>query len=371
MFGLKIALEKRYPGLDLARSIAIALVVFSHSLWISTHYPRAVSWLMQFSGTIGVEIFFVISGFLIGRILYKLIHKENYSLTIILSFLKRRWFRTLPNYYLILLVNIIIWWFFYKEIPKSILLYFIYLQNITTTSPEFFRIAWSLAVEQCSYITAPLLLLLAIKVVPKANKSFLFLLLSILMIVVFIIVRIKYNQKVHFETLADWNEKLRKVTLYRLDAIFYGFLLFYLHENGYLNKFKLEVFVFGILSLLFLHVGIFTIGFTIINHPFFFNVLYLPFNLIAISMLIPFLLEVKFQNLFFVKCITLISVISYSIYLFHYSIILHLMKVYFPSDELIGLELLIYTLSYWLIVVISSYFLYKYYEKPMTNLREA
>ena len=113
MFGLKIALEKRYPGLDLARSIAIALVVFSHSLWISTHYPPVISWLMQFSGTIGVEIFFVISGFLIGRILYKLIHKEDYSLATILSFLKRRWFRTLPNYYLILIVNIIIWWFFY------------------------------------------------------------------------------------------------------------------------------------------------------------------------------------------------------------------------------------------------------------------
>lgn len=90
MFGLSINLQKRYPGLDLARTIAISLVVFAHSLWISTNYPPIVSWLMQFSGTIGVEIFFVISGFLIGRIIYKLIHKENFALNDCFCFFKKK-----------------------------------------------------------------------------------------------------------------------------------------------------------------------------------------------------------------------------------------------------------------------------------------
>jgi peptidoglycan/LPS O-acetylase OafA/YrhL len=57
MFGINIPYQKRIPGLDLARTIAICLVVFAHSLWISTHFPPLVSWLMQLSGTIGVEIF--------------------------------------------------------------------------------------------------------------------------------------------------------------------------------------------------------------------------------------------------------------------------------------------------------------------------
>lgn len=370
MFGLKIALERRYPGLDLARSIAISLVVFSHSIWISNNYPSSISGLMQLSGTIGVEIFFVISGFLIGRIIYKLIHLEVFSIQTVFVFLKRRWFRTLPNYYLILVLNIIIWWFFYKAVPENIYLYFFYLQNITTTSPDFFRIAWSLAVEQCSYVTAPLLLLVAIKFLPKVKKSFLFLIMSLLMIVIFIIIRIDFNNQVNFESLAEWNERLRKVTIYRLDAIFYGFLLFYLYENGYIKKYKEYLFLIGIASLLFLHIGIFMIGITITNSAFFFNVLYLPFNLISICLLIPFLLEVNFKNVFFVKCITLISVISYSIYLLHYSIILHLMKAYFPSDTLMGFELMVYTFTYWLLVLICSYFLYKYYEKPLMDLRE-
>jgi peptidoglycan/LPS O-acetylase OafA/YrhL len=94
MFGLTVDLSKRNPGLDLARTVAITLVVFAHTLWISNHYPPMVSWLMQLSGTIGVEIFFVISGFLIGKIVLRLIQEENFSLQSIFLFLKRRWFRT-------------------------------------------------------------------------------------------------------------------------------------------------------------------------------------------------------------------------------------------------------------------------------------
>lgn len=97
MFGLAIDLNKRMHGLDIARAIAISLVVFAHSLWISDFFPPVVSWLMQLSGTIGVEIFFVISGFLIGKIVLRMLEKEDFSFSAIMDFLKRRWFRTLPN----------------------------------------------------------------------------------------------------------------------------------------------------------------------------------------------------------------------------------------------------------------------------------
>lgn len=106
MFGLAIDLNKRMHGLDIARSIAISLVVFSHSLWISDFFPPLINWLMQLSGTIGVEIFFIISGFLIGRIVLRMLENEDFSFSSVIAFLKRRWFRTLPNYYLILFVNV-------------------------------------------------------------------------------------------------------------------------------------------------------------------------------------------------------------------------------------------------------------------------
>ena len=209
MFGLQVDLNKRYHGLDLARAIAICLVVFAHSLWISDFYPEIVSWLMGLSGTIGVEIFFVISGFLIGRIVLRLLEDENFSLSSIFEFLKRRWFRTLPNYYLILFVNVLLWWLVYHKIPEQLYLYFVYLQNMTKTSPDFYRVSWSLAVEQFCYIIGPFFLLLLVKVFPKSKRRHLFLWMSFFMIFVFFCTRLYFNFTHDLQSITDWNQSLR------------------------------------------------------------------------------------------------------------------------------------------------------------------
>src|SRR5690606_10309411 len=100
----KIDLTSRVWGLDIMRAIAIMTVLISHS---SQFILDGSSSLMYHSGVAGVEIFFVLSGFLIGGILIKVFQKE-YSLNNILNFWKRRWIRTIPNYYLALLINAVI-----------------------------------------------------------------------------------------------------------------------------------------------------------------------------------------------------------------------------------------------------------------------
>ncbi len=247
MFGLAIDLNKRMHGLDVARAIAISLVVFAHSLWISDFFPPVVSWLMQLSGTIGVEIFFVISGFLIGKIVLRMLEKEDFSFLAIMDFLKRRWFRTLPNYYLILFINVLLWYLIYKEIPEKLYLYFVYLQNLTQTSPDFYRVSWSLAVEQFCYIIGPFTLLVLVKLFPKANRRFLFLGMSLFMIALFFGTRIYFNATYKLTSLVDWNQSLRKVTIYRLDAIYYGFVLYYLYSrNCIAEKMNSILFVCGV-----------------------------------------------------------------------------------------------------------------------------
>lgn len=371
MFGTKIKLENRIPGLDLARSIAISLVVFSHSLWISSHYPSGISWLMQLSGTIGVEIFFVISGFLIGKIIYKLILKEDFTLKDIYGFLVRRWWRTLPNYYLILLVNLLLWYSIYKEIPEKIVLYFFYLQNLTTTSPAFYRISWSLAVEQFCYIIGPLSLFFLIRIFPKRDKKLLFLLMSLSIILIFIFVRIRFSLTHTMTSIYQWNEALRKVSVYRLDAIYYGFGAFY-----FINKYKSNraiektLFIIGFSGVLFLNFFIFNFGISVEKAPLFFNVFYLPFNSISICLLLPFLIQFQIKSILFLKWITLISVLSYSIYLLHYTIILHGLKTLFPSESLSGTLLFAYTITYWALVLVFSYLQYRFFEKPMTDIRD-
>jgi peptidoglycan/LPS O-acetylase OafA/YrhL len=72
-----------------------------------------------------------------------------------------------------------------------------------------------------------------------------------------------------------------------------------------------------------------------------------------------------------VKFFTTISLISYSLYLLHYTIILHSLKTIFPSEELTGISLWLYTFLYWGITILFSFLLYKYFEKPITDLRDS
>jgi peptidoglycan/LPS O-acetylase OafA/YrhL len=53
------------------RAVAIWLVIFAYTLWIGPNAKGLVLDSLSLSGFLGVEIFFVLSGFLIGRIIYK------------------------------------------------------------------------------------------------------------------------------------------------------------------------------------------------------------------------------------------------------------------------------------------------------------
>ncbi|MEM1002632.1 MAG: acyltransferase family protein, partial [Bacteroidota bacterium] len=118
----------RIFGLDILRALAISLVVLSHLFWITSKSTGVISEIMSLAGVIGVEIFFVLSGFLIGRIMYGFFVKQAFSFKDVINFWKRRWFRTLPNYYLILIVNVSITLFIGIELPSSLWRYFFFLQ---------------------------------------------------------------------------------------------------------------------------------------------------------------------------------------------------------------------------------------------------
>ena len=77
------------------RAMAIILVLICHS--------GLESPLMYQLGFYGVELFFVLSGFLIGQIIIRDVLQRPSTKTLI-TFYKRRWLRTLPLYYMILLL---------------------------------------------------------------------------------------------------------------------------------------------------------------------------------------------------------------------------------------------------------------------------
>ena len=72
-------LKERIFGLDALRATAILMVVSSHVLWI---YPKSnafIPTLLELFGFWGVELFFVLSGFVIGSIRYKTFINENFT----------------------------------------------------------------------------------------------------------------------------------------------------------------------------------------------------------------------------------------------------------------------------------------------------
>ena len=95
------------------------------------------------------------------------------------------------------------------------------------------------------FIVITFTLLVLVKLFPKANRRFLFLGMSLFMIALFFGTRIYFNATYQLTSLVDWNQSLRKVTIYRLDAIYYGFVLYYLYSrNCIAEKMNSILFVF-------------------------------------------------------------------------------------------------------------------------------
>ncbi len=149
-----------YKNLDGIRAIAALMVMLFHffsSIYISTPCLYILQKLSAFGQT-GVTLFFVLSGFLITRILLNTKNSVNYFK----NFYIRRILRIFPLYYLFLLIYYYLYpliFDFTSTISTGKIYYFTYLQNIAMTfnwkasGPWHF---WSLAVEEHFYLFWPL-----------------------------------------------------------------------------------------------------------------------------------------------------------------------------------------------------------------------
>ena len=363
-------LKERIFGLDALRATAILMVVSSHVLWI---YPKSnafIPTLLELFGFWGVELFFVLSGFLIGSILYKTFINENFTLNSVFHFLKRRWFRTLPNYYLVLILNILIAFFLGFSIENTGS-YFLFLQNFASKSPAFFPESWSLSIEEFTYLLLPFSLFF-VGLIKVKNKSKFFLLVIVALILVFWMNKFYYHSQHKISNLSEWNSNLKSVVIYRIDAILVGVLIAWIRFNfeAFWKKYKVLFAFVGIGIFFFLLFGITSSNLRIEQSQFFWNVIYLPLTSFGFAFFFPIFSEWKVSNSWLKFPIEFTSKISYSIYLLHYSVILQLMKHFVDTTVLLTSERHFFTFCYLVITFLFSYILYHFYEKPMMNLRD-
>ena len=109
-------------------------------------------------GWIGVDLFFVLSGYLIGgQLLAELARNNRLNLS---RFYARRTLRILPAYFVILAIYFLLaLWREYPDMAQSLWKFLFSLQNIALHGGTAFSHAWSLAVEDQFYLALPFILL--------------------------------------------------------------------------------------------------------------------------------------------------------------------------------------------------------------------
>ncbi|MBI1763060.1 MAG: acyltransferase [Acidobacteria bacterium] len=154
--------QQRIPQLDGLRGIAVLMVVVWHYVVCQVTILPAYSIRLLFFSQSGVDLFFVLSGFLIGGILLDNRDSERYFR----AFYTRRIFRIFPLYFLLLALFPIFQaviasdWLFARPMP--LWSYATFTQNIAmslreTHGANWLGITWSLAVEEQFYFAVPLL----------------------------------------------------------------------------------------------------------------------------------------------------------------------------------------------------------------------
>jgi peptidoglycan/LPS O-acetylase OafA/YrhL len=162
-------MPSRIPELDGVRGIAVLFVILLHASWAAALGPGVVSRIASY-GFAGVDLFFVLSGFLITGILLNAKGDRDYFR----NFYLKRALRIWPLYYALLLVafglvptvirhaHLLM-----GELPilesKNIFVYIFMLQNLWypgSAAPSLLGVTWSLAIEEQFYFVWPWLVLL-------------------------------------------------------------------------------------------------------------------------------------------------------------------------------------------------------------------
>ena len=365
--------QHRIFGLDVIRTIAILLVLISHSTLLLFPENNHISiTAIRFFGTIGVDLFFVLSGYLIGGLLLRQIRNGKTAFKNFMYFWIRRWFRTLPNYILILAFNVLLYYVLYHVVIDDIGYFIVFLQNFAVPHPNFFTEAWSLSVEEYAYIIGPLILYILLLFRKNNSKEKLYIVMVFIIILAITYFRIRYHNNHGLESFETWSHSIRKVVIYRIDSIYYGFIGAYVAVNytSVWQNYKKRFFNIGMLIFIVTHTFIFAYDAQPNDFPLFYNIFYLPLISISLLLLFPVFSNWKTGN-FLKKQITSTSILSYGIYLINYSLILLTIQYFIDVESVPVFMKLILLLVYWVVTFYVSYLLYRYFEKPMTDLRDS
>jgi peptidoglycan/LPS O-acetylase OafA/YrhL len=151
-------IHRRTAGLDTLRACAIALVFMYHYMVFVSHTPT-FGWLST-AGWVGVDLFFVLSGYLIADQLLRGVQSgQPLSLW---RFYLRRALRTWPAFWVVLAAYFTFPAIMGGKPPPPLWTFLTFTQNLGLQPGTAFSQAWSLCIEEQFYLFVPLALLAAL-----------------------------------------------------------------------------------------------------------------------------------------------------------------------------------------------------------------
>jgi len=352
--------SNRLRELDFLRGIAIILVIFRHQLLFS--FLKTMGW-------IGVDLFFVLSGFLVSGLLFK--EFQKFGVINPKLFLIRRGFKIYPIYYLTYILYILVLLLEHNLKLQKVFFDVIFIQNYALGWGYAYPASWSLAVEEHFYFGLLLLLWLIFnKKLIRFNdfnenrfSAFEKLLFSALVFV--FVLRIISN--IEFPL-----QMVRNITMshLRIDSLLAGVLISYWYHFkrnklvSYYSKYQKYLLILSISLISFTpfieYITSFfikTIGFTM---------LYIAFGILIIHFLLDSQINSRINRFFSTVIVSFISKIgfcSYSIYVIH-SFVIYLVRLLNLENRYLSF-LLVFVIS------IGAGFLLTYkVEKCFLNYRD-
>ena len=360
----------RLHGLDHLRAIAILLVMFFH-------YGKGIpSWLEPIKqiGWTGVDLFFVLSGYLIGFQLLKEI-KDTNSLSL-RSFYLKRFFRIIPAFLVVLILYYALGNLRDGSGMPDLWRFLSFTQNLglDAQNQNSFSHAWSLCIEEQFYLILPFALLIIFNL--KLRKGTPYIILALILLGF----ALRYTiWQEHVQPFVESGNRRGKIvsffeqiyypTYNRMDGLLLGVGIAAIFN--YKPKLKASLTKYGNLMLLF-GFGLFLIAYPICENLmsyktaiYGFPLVALAYAVILIAALSPSCILYRFKS----KLSFIIATLSYAIYLTH-KLVFHLTKMWIEKT---GVEWLS-EWTFWLCILIAllaAFILHLSVEKPFLRLRKS
>jgi peptidoglycan/LPS O-acetylase OafA/YrhL len=347
--------RNRNFGLDVARFIAVSLVLLPHCGIIFAHlYGKELPAALSYSAVFGVELFFVLSGFLIGRILLRII-ATGPDWRAWLIFMTRRWMRTLPLYYAWLLVLALV-----LPLPAHfgahLLHYATMTQNLAWPMPRdgWFSVSWSLTIEEWFYLLFSGALVASAAL--TRSERCIWPVIALFVIPPFV--------ARYMSAPLNYEADIYHVVLLRLDAIAYGVALAKLwQDRSRLFQYpRLAAALGGILIA-----GIWTqsMGYFLPIPPQVYFQLYLPATWIGCCLCLVGAVRLEWEFGWIGRLISTGSQISYGIYITHLTILEA--TVWYGTAH--GLRPIQTVLIATVLMAVVPYASFRFFELPILALR--